>query len=142
MDDEGPNLFGEDADAQIDVTRATTSELAAILGVSPRRVRQMSEEGDLVRRGRSAWDATHAMHCTIGRKRLQMLRPGKAAERPSKFTAAAVGWLTGHQSCGVGEEELAAWYKAAERWKLTEARARAHKFAAAALLGEAAPPFR
>ena len=75
----------------------TAPRLAEYLGVSPRRVWQMRQRGELVTHGRGLIDASHAFNARIGRL---FLTPEKAA-RLDKFRIAAVGWLMVRWSAGV-----------------------------------------
>jgi phage terminase Nu1 subunit (DNA packaging protein) len=111
-------------------------ELADTLGVTPRRIRQMRENGELIRRGRGWLDSPHALNASLGRRWL-----GQNRRADSMYAEAGVGWLLGHKHIGVGTEELAAWYEAAARWGLTKAEATAELFNAARLLGDQCPQF-
>jgi len=120
-----------------DVTALGVAELAAALGITARRVRQMREDGDLVKRGAAKIDAPHALNASLGWKFLA----NRGGPRPGKFEAAGVGWLLGHRGLEVGRDELTAWQTAAARWGLSEDEALAVLMNAAALLGDKAPTF-
>jgi len=114
----------------------TLAELADTLGVTPRRVRQLREEGALVVRGRGYLDAPHALNASLGRSWL-----GRNRSAGSKYAEAGIGWLLGHRHVGVGPDELAHWHEAAARWGLTKAEATAELFNAARVLGDQCPTF-
>jgi hypothetical protein len=121
-----------------DVTSLGIAELAEALGVTPRRVRQLREDGDLVKRGPAKIDAPHAMNASLGWRFLAQ----RGGPRPTKFEAAGVGWLLGHRGLEVGRLELDAWHTAAARWGLAEDEALGVLMNAAALLGDKAPTFK
>jgi len=115
----------------------TVAELAEILDVSPRRVRQMRENGELQPCGRGLIDSAHAVNAVLGRRYLGINR------RPrNKWQAAGVGWLLGHRNINIGPEHLEPWYRAAERWGLSREEAAAELLSAATLLGQHAPQFQ
>lgn len=126
----------ETTEGECDVTVMTVALAADTLGITPRRVRQLREDGALVSRGRGLIDAPHALNAHVGRRVL-----GAASANVDKFELAAVGWLLGHQSCGVGADDLEIWRKVAAKWGLSEAGENAALMNGAALLGDRAPRF-
>ena len=71
---------------------AVSIEYAAqCLRVTPRRVRQLIEDGLAVRHGRGRVDIAWLMHAEAGRARWGR-RPGK----PAPLTLVALGWLAAH----------------------------------------------
>lgn len=114
----------------------SVADLAAVLGVSARRVRQMRESGELIGCGRDAIDAAHAVNAVCGRR---FLGRGKAADCAN--INAGVGWLLGHRDCGVGPRHLNAWFEMAAGWGLNKAEATTVLFNASALLGSNCPNF-
>ena len=124
-------------DAVADETALSVEEIADLFDITPRRVRQLREDGYMIARGRGRIDAPHAVNARIG---LMILSPARAA-RLNKYTIAAVGWLTGQKGVGVGRGDLDAFYKMAARWGLSRDQAQAHLIEAAVTLGTAAPEF-
>lgn len=127
----------EAAPAADDPTIATVAQIAEALGLTPRRVRQLRENGELVTHGRGRIDATHAVNAHVGRRVLGQ----PAAQVADKFEVAAVGWLVGLSVSGVTAEDVAAWHVAAARWGLSEQQATAALMTAAGRLGDACPKF-
>lgn len=125
-----------ETEGERDVTVMTVALAADTLGITPRPVRQLREDGALVSRGRGLIDAPHAVNYHLGRRVL-----GSKAGGADKFTVAAYGWLLGHHGCGVSEESLADWHKAVARWGLSEAQATTVLLNGAALPGDRAPAF-
>lgn len=71
---------------------AVSIEYAAqCLRVTPRRVRQLIEDGLAVRHGRGRVDIAWLLHAEAGRARWGR-RPGK----PAPLTLVALGWLAAH----------------------------------------------
>ena len=71
---------------------AVTIDYAAqCLRVSPRRIRQLIEDGLAVRHGRGRVDIAWLMHAEAGRARWGR-RPG----RPDVLSLVALGWLAAH----------------------------------------------
>ena len=116
----------------------TAPRLAEYLGVSPRRVWQMRQRGELVTHGRGLIDASHAFNARIVRL---FLTPEKAAEL-DKFRIAAVGWLMVRWSAGVSPRDLADWRVMAGHWRLTLAEGRKVLEDAADLMGRPRPSFK
>ncbi|SDF50989.1 DNA-binding protein [Rhodobacter capsulatus] len=124
-----------------DLTCATAQELGDLLGVTPRRVRQLAEEGRLVKRGRGTFDTTQAVLGSIG---AAVLGQDRKRGVPANVVA-AVGWLSGFGGrvpAPVTAEDLAAWREGCARWGLTADEAAGLLAAAAALLGANAPQFK
>lgn len=123
-----------------DLTAATAGELADLLGVTPRRVRQLYEEGRLVKRGRGTFDVMHAILSSIGGAALgQDRKRGVPAH-----VLAAVGWLSGFAgklAAPVTPADLAAWREGCARWGCTADDAAGLLAAGAALLADRAPKF-
>lgn len=120
--------------ANADQRRASTItvvELAVVMGVTPRRVSQMCKDGELIKRGRGLVDAPHAVIAVAGGRWL-----GRASWNASSYTKAGVGWLLGHQKCGIGPKELEVWYDLAAQWGLNRAQATVELLNASALLGK------
>lgn len=123
-----------------DTFAATADELAAELGVTPRRIRQLAEEGRLVRLGRGRYCRAHAALAHTGRVAVP-LEHGEAAR--DGLLDAALGWAAGPWAPGgVTEGDIEAWTKLAARWGLSRQDAVALVFEAVAALGPAAPRFR
>lgn len=119
---------------------ATAEELADELGVTPRRVRQLAEEGRLIRLERGRYCRAHAGLAHTGRV-LVPLQQGEAAR--DGLLDAALGWAAGPwQPGGVTEGDIDAWTKLAARWGVDRQTAVALVFEAVALLGPLAPKFR
>ena len=123
-----------------DLTAGTAAELAELMGVTPRRIRQLYEEGRLVKRGRGTFDTMHAILANIGGAALgQDRRRGVPAH-----VVAAVGWLTGFTgklAAPVTPDDLAAWREGCARWGCTADEAAGFLAAGAALLADRAPKF-
>jgi hypothetical protein len=126
-------------DLDDDVTVMNAVDLGELLDLTPRRIRQLAEEGRLVRRGRGLFDATHAIHTNAG---TALLGQG-AARGQDKLVLAAVGWLASFLvgKAKVSLEDVAAFKKGAGRWGLDDDGAMMVIARACALLGEAAPDF-
>lgn len=124
------------------ITTTTATDLADYLGVTPRRVRQLAEEGRLRKRGRGTFDMSHALLVNIGTRRMGQDR----ARRLSVDVLAAVGWLSGfalgQEEIPITGEDLAAWRAMVARWGLSEDDATALLVAGAAQMGERAPAFK
>jgi hypothetical protein len=123
-----------------DLTAATAAELAELLGVTPRRVRQLHEEGRLVKRGRGTYDTTHAILGNLG---ALVLGQDRRRSVPAHVVA-AVGWLscfTGKLAAPVTAADLAAWREGCARWGCTADQAAGLLAAGAAMLGDRAPKF-
>ncbi|MCZ8133427.1 MAG: hypothetical protein O9248_00100 [Rhodobacteraceae bacterium] len=123
-----------------DVTAATAGDLADLLGVVPRRIRQLAEEGRLRRRDRGLFDAPHAMLSRAGGLALGQDR----ARGVSADTLAAVGWLmgfAGRLAAPVTKADLAAWRATCTRWGLSDDESAALLAAGAGLLGDRTPSF-
>lgn len=124
-----------------DLTAGTAGEIAEYMRVTPRRVRQLAEEGRLRRRGRGHFDVAHALHGAVGRAFLGQ----DAARGLSGDAMAAVGWLVGFigkHGAPLTAADLTAWREGCERWGLSEAEASALLIEGAALLGDRAPKFK
>lgn len=123
-----------------DLTAATAADLADLLGVTPRRIRQLHEEGRLVKRSRGTYDTMHAILSNLGGAVLgQDRRRGVPAH-----VVAAVGWLTsftGKLAAPVTPDDLAAWREGVARWGCNADEAAGLLAAGAALLGDRAPKF-
>jgi hypothetical protein len=115
----------------------TVNELADVMGVTPRRVNQMLQDGYLIKRGPGLVDAPHAVIAVLGARWL-----GLTGANVSAHAKAGIGWLMGHQDKGVGPDALEAWHALAERWGIDRVQATAELFNAAALLGKHCPIFR
>lgn len=124
-------------DAGADETALSVEEIADLLDITPRRVRQLREDGVLLARGRGRIDAGHAVNARIGARML----PASKAAKADKFQLAAVGWLAGQRGIGVGPRELDAFCKMAARWGLSREQAQACLIDGAVMLGSAAPEF-
>jgi len=123
-----------------DTFAATAEELAANLGVTPRRIRQLAEEGRLIRLGRGRYCRAHAGLAHTGRV-VAPLEQGQPAR--DGLLDAALGWAAGPwQPGGVTEGDIDAWAALAERWGVERQDALALIFEAVARLGPAAPRFR
>lgn len=123
-----------------DMTAATAGDLADMLGVVPRRIRQLAEEGRLRRRDRGLFDAPHAILSRAGGLALGQDR----ARGVSADVLAACGWLAGFGgkiAAPVTRADLAAWRASCARWGLSEDESAALLAAAAGLLGDRAPKF-
>lgn len=123
-----------------DLTAATAGSLADLLGVTPRRVRQLAEEGRLRRRGRGTFDVSHAILGRLGAARLGQ----DAARGIDADTLAAVGWLSGFAgklAAPVTPADLAAWRDGCARWGCNADEAAGLLAAGAALLADRAPKF-
>ncbi|RJL09428.1 hypothetical protein [Paracoccus siganidrum] len=123
-----------------DITAVPADEIADLLGVGVRRVRQMAEEGRLRRRGRGLFDVTHAL-CV---SRAVIVLNQRVSRNCSADTLAAVGWLAGFifkKPIPITAGDLDCWRDACARWNLTPDQAIGLLFAAAALLGDRAPKF-
>lgn len=125
-----------DTTGAIPTTALSVADMAAVLGVTPRRIRQMREDGELLSRGRGLVDASHGVKSTMGSR---WLGPKRASA--GTFTKAAAGWLMGYQSSGVTPEDLNIWLDAAAGWKLNESEAIVALLNAVRLLGENCPTF-
>ena len=117
-------------------TAFTVAEMAGILGVTPRRVRQMRTDGLLLARGRGKIDAAHGVKAMLGSRWL-----GPARRDVCTYTKAAAGWLISFQGTGLRPADMALWFDAAAGWGLDEPQAAAALFNAVRLLGEAGPAF-
>ncbi|MEP7703452.1 type IV toxin-antitoxin system AbiEi family antitoxin domain-containing protein [Paraglaciecola sp. 25GB23A] len=115
------------------MTRAlflTATDLAEHVGVSPRRIRQLAEEGKLVRPERGLYDTSFAINYFLGAKRLSDTQ--KQYIDPK--VQASVGWLFHYlpeNAIHKGDLELAD----RERWGMTREESMLALIKAAALLG-------
>jgi hypothetical protein len=121
-----------------DATALTARELAGALGVTPQRVSQMAQAGEIRRRGPGRFDATHAL---LYRGGVNVL-PADHRRNLSPDVIAAVGWLSlPRPGRRVSAADLAAFHGSATRWGLTRSQADGLLMAGAAVLGESAPGF-
>lgn len=115
------------------------TDLGKLLQVTPRRIRQLNEEGRLIRHGRGLFDSSHAVLSSCGQKALGQDR----ARGVDASVLAAVGWLAGFRAdkALITAEDLYAWRKSCIRWRFSENEGNALLLQAAALLGDRAPAF-
>jgi hypothetical protein len=128
------------AAAAPDLSCATAQELGDLLGVTPRRVRQLAEEGRLLKRSRGTFDTLHAV---LGSTGAAVLGQDRKRGVPADVVA-AVGWLAsfgGRVPAPVGPDDLAAWREGCASWGLTPDAAAGLLAAGAALMGASAPKF-
>lgn len=130
-------LFDDFTAPLADPTAGNSHQIAVELDLSERRIRQLFDQGDLVERRKGFFDIPHALQASWGRAILG----NKYRQRRGPYVDAAVGWLDGCRGGGVGQAELAAWYKMAARWGLSHDAATAALMTAMGLLGEKAPEF-
>jgi hypothetical protein len=121
----------------IDPKSATAAEIANMIGITVRRVRQMHEDGLLVRQGRGRYDASYAIHIYIGSRMLR--KRGMYGVSPN--VRVAYSWLSGQIGAPVAEGELQRLFGLFKRWGVSEAQANMAIASAVKLLGEAAPEF-
>jgi phage terminase Nu1 subunit (DNA packaging protein) len=109
---------------------STAVELAEYVGVSARRIRQLAEEGRLLRPERGLYNTSFAVNYFMGANRLTESQ--KRSVDPK--VQATVGWLFGYlidQAIHKGDLELAD----RERWGMTREESLLAVIKAAALLG-------
>ena len=122
--------------ADIEAPGASVEDIAELLGVTPRRVRQLADEGRLVGMGPRRFDPVHAAHAAAGRRFLGQ----RFADKRNAYVDAAAGWLLFHAGRAVTEHDLALWRALSARWGLTDDAALAAVMAAHLMLADAAPP--
>ncbi|MBU2890390.1 hypothetical protein [Celeribacter halophilus] len=121
-----------------DITAMTATDLAELLRVTPRRIRQLAEEGRLRRRGRGKFDVRHAIHGATGAEILgQDQRRNIAAD-----VVVAVGWLAAIADAPAEGDNFKVWIDICAEWGLSHAEAMGLLIAGASLLGDRAPKFK
>lgn len=95
-----------------DITAMTATDLAELLRVTPRRIRQLAEEGRLRRRGRGKFDVRHAIHGATGAEILgQDQRRNIAAD-----VVVAVGWLAAIADAPAEGDNFKVWIDICAEW--------------------------
>jgi phage terminase Nu1 subunit (DNA packaging protein) len=109
---------------------STAQELAEHTGMSARRIRQLTEDGKLLRPERGLYDTSFAINYFLGRSRLSDTQRKSIDPK----VQATVGWLTGYLGINTihkGDLQLADCAK----WGMTREESLLALIKAAALLG-------
>lgn len=118
-------------------TSMNARDLAQLLGVTDRRIRQLHEEDRLVQLSPGHWCATHALTMRLGERFLA----DRNESTQDKYTAAAVGWLLRPVPGPIPKGEIKIWVSKARQWGLAKDAAINLLINGSRIIGKNAPTF-